>query len=460
MNEENVVATPSFTSFGKTFQERLAFLILEDRVFSDRMLEVLNIEFFELKYLQVFTDRIFDYKNKFRTHPSREAIEILLRTSLEKENDILKKQIRDFYAKMVSESNIGDSEFIKTESLDFCRKQKLAEAMIKSSSLIKTNSFDEISKVINNALKAGAEIDNGHDYIKDFEKRYVENVRNPIPTGWDKIDELIGGGIGRKEYAIVLASSGGGKSMILTHVAANALKLGHNVIFYTLELSPEVIGLRFDACLTGIPIDELKDNKKDVISDIQKIEGNLTIKHFAKKSASMVTVRNHISRMKNQGFVPDLIVLDYLDLLKPSKVRQELRHEIGETYDEFETMCQEENVAGFSASQVNRSAYNSSVITLEQTSEALNKNFGCYLTLGLSRTQEDKVKNTGRLTICKNRNGPDGMSFNIFMDAATVDIKVIDDYDPKQNVVSLVNEEETKRRMRVKYEKFKNGGAI
>ena len=46
------------------------------------------------------------------------------------------------------------------------------------------------------------------------------------------------------------------------------------------------------------------------------------------------------------------------------------------------------------------------------------------------------------------------------MDTSVVDIKVMDEFDPKQNVVSLVNEEETKRRMRVKYEKFKNGGNL
>jgi len=67
-------------------------------------------------------------------------------------------------------SSYEDSEFIKTESLDFCRKQKLHEAMLKSVTLLKSNSFDEISKIINNALKAGDEIDNGYDFLKDFEK--------------------------------------------------------------------------------------------------------------------------------------------------------------------------------------------------------------------------------------------------------------------------------------------------
>lgn len=456
------VSGPSFSNYGKTFQEKLAFLILEDRVFSDRMLEVLDVDFFESKYLQGFTSRIFDYKKKFKAQPARDTMEVILRTSLEKENEVLQKQMRDYYARMVANSQIDDAEFIKNESLDFCRKQKLHEAMIKSASLLKTNSFDEISKLINNALKAGAEVEPGHDYMKDFEKRYVENVRNPIPTGWEKLDELTSGGLGRGEYGLILAPTGAGKSQCLVHLGCQALKQGKNVVYYTLELSSEVIGLRFDACLTGIPLGELKNNKDKIFQEISKIPGQLVIKQYPKKSVSMMTIKNHLQGLKNQGFNVDMIVLDYLDLLKASTNKnKELRHEIGDTYDEFEAICQEDKMVGWTASQTNRTGLSSSTVQMDQTSEALNKNFGSYLTLGLARTQEDKNKNTGRLSICKNRNGPDGMTFNIFMDAANVDIKILDEYDYRSQAVSLVDTTEQKRRMREKYKKYnkaENGG--
>lgn len=455
---DNVV--PTFSNYGKQFQEKLAFLILEDRVFADRMQEVLDVEFFETKYLQGFVSRVFDYKIKFKTHPARSTMEVLLRTSLEKENEILQKQMRDYYARMVSYNVIDDGEFVKSESLDFCRKQKLHEAMMKSASLIKSNSFDEISKIINNALKAGSEIDPGHDYLKDFEKRYVENVRNPIPTGWDKIDELTSGGLGRGEYGLIMAPTGAGKSMLLIHLGTNAIKKGLNVVFYTLELSAAVIGLRFDACLSGVPVDELKNNKDKLLDIVTNVPGKLIIKQYPKKSVSMMTIKTHLARLKSQGFTPDMIVLDYLDLLKASSVKKELRFEVGETYDEFEAVCQEDNIVGWTASQTNRTGFNVDVVQMEQTSEAINKNFGSYLTLGLARTGEDKNKNTGRLSICKNRSGPDGMAFNIFMDPANVDIKILEEYDPRASRKSLVNANEEKRRMREKYNKFKtNGGS-
>src|SRR3972149_388804 len=222
-----------------------------------------------------------------------------------------------------------------------------------------------------------------------------------------------------------------------------------NVVFYTLELSSETIGLRFDACLTGIPIDELKNNKDKVFKKIETVKGQLIIKQFPKKSASIFTVKNHLARLRNQNFKTDMVALDYIDLLKSSSIKtKELRHEIGESYDEFEAICQENQLVGWTASQTNRLGLTASTIDMSQTSEALNKNFGSYLTLGLARTQEDKNKNTGRLSICKNRSGPDGMTYNIFMDPANVDIRIIDEYDSQKAPITLVNAEEQKRRMR------------
>jgi hypothetical protein len=72
----------SFSKFGKSFQEELTFLILDDREFSDRMLEVLNIEFLEFKYLQVFIGKIFDYKKKYTSHPSYETMKTVLKSDL------------------------------------------------------------------------------------------------------------------------------------------------------------------------------------------------------------------------------------------------------------------------------------------------------------------------------------------------------------------------------------------
>ncbi|NDB85864.1 MAG: hypothetical protein EB127_24665 [Alphaproteobacteria bacterium] len=445
----------SLANYGKSFQEKLSFLILEDRIFADRMMEVLKIEFLESKYLQWFVDKIFDYKLKFKAHPCKDTMETLIKSSIGKENELIQKQVLEYYARFSKTSEFDDAEFVKTESLDFCRKQKLHEAMLKAAGLLKVNSFDEIRTVIDSALKAGSPIDTGHDYIKDFEKRYVENVRFPISTGWNKIDDITNGGIGRKEYCLILGGTGSGKTFLMVHLGATALKQGYNVVFYTLELSPEVIGQRFDSCITGIPTDELKNNKEQVLQKISEVPGELRIKFFPKKSVGIAGIRNHIERLKMEGFVPDMIILDYLDLLKAGSQKTELRHELGETYDGFEALNQELNTVGISGSQINRTGYKSDVVSMADISEAFNKNFGSYLTIGLSRDPNDRMNNTAKLSICKNRNGPDGIVYSMFMDTANAEIKVLDVYNAEEHQETQSDPEEEKRRMREKYKKFK-----
>ena len=54
-----------FSRFGKSFQESLCQLVLQDRPFADQISEVLDYNFFELKYLQAFIRKIFSYRNKY-----------------------------------------------------------------------------------------------------------------------------------------------------------------------------------------------------------------------------------------------------------------------------------------------------------------------------------------------------------------------------------------------------------
>ena len=63
---------------------------------------------------------------------------------------------------------------------------------------------------------------------------------------------------------------------------------------------------------------------------------------------------------------------------------------------------------------------------MEAISEAFNKCFVADFIFSLSRTVEDKQSNKGRLFVAKNRNGPDGLVFDAFVDWSTVSIKILD----------------------------------
>jgi archaellum biogenesis ATPase FlaH len=448
------VEKDNFAIFGKAFQENLCQLIVLDRPFADQIKEVLSTEFLELKYLQVFTQKIFEYKEKYKVHPTYDIVTTLLRTGLDDQNETIQKQVRDYFARIQNKEPEG-SEFVKETSLDFCKKQKLKEAMLKSVKLLQSSSFDEISKTINDALKLGSSTDFGYDYLVDFEKRFQIKTRNPITTGWQEIDQVCKGGLGAGELGVVIAPTGAGKSMVLVHLGTEALKLGKCVIHYTLELADSVVASRYDSCMTGINLSDLYSFKEQIFDTVQNLAGKLIVKEYPTKSASTNTIKLHLEKLKMRGFKPDMIIVDYGDLLKPISNQREKRQELETIYEELRGIAQENNCPVWTASQTNRSGLNAEVITMESISEAFNKCFVSDFIFSVSRTIEDKATNSGRIFIAKNRNGPDGIVYPIHMDTSNVKIKVRQSNGESASDLMVKTSKEQEENLKKKYSKYK-----
>jgi len=419
-----VAKNAHFGRYGKAFQEGLVQLIFEDRPFADQITEVLDIAFLELEYLRVFVGKIVDYRDKYNTHPSVEAMITILRTELDSEDEVTQNQVREYFARTHTHE-LTDTEYIKDVSLEFCRKQNLKEAMMQSVGLLQNCSFDEISTVINTALKLGSDNNFGYDYLKDFEARFVPRHRRPVTTGWNEIDAICGGGLGQSELGVVIAPTGAGKSMALVHLGTEALKEGKTVIHYTLELQDTVIANRYDSCLTGYPLSDIITFKEEVYEAVNDMSGSLIIKEYPTKSATTNTIRSHLSRLVKRGIKPGLVIVDYADLLKPITVRKEKRNELESIYEDLRGMATEFKCPIWTASQTNRSGLSAEVITMEQISEAFNKCFVADFIFSISRTIEDKQNNQAKMFIAKNRNGPDGIIYPLFMDTSNVKIKIL-----------------------------------
>lgn len=414
----------NFGRYGKAFQEGLVQLIFEDRPFADQITEVLDANFIELEYLRVFLQKMLQFRHRYNKHPSVDAMLTIVKTELDEEDEVLREQVQDYFTRM-HKRELTDIDYIKEISLDFCRKQNLKEAMMTSVGLLQNCSFDEISKVINEALKLGSENNFGYDYMADFEERFMPKFRSPVTTGWNDIDGITGGGLGKSELGVVIAPTGAGKSMVLVHLGSQALKEGKTVVHYTLELQDTVIATRYDSCITGYPLSDIINFKEEIYEEIKDIEGSLIVKEYPTKSASTNTIRAHLSRLVKRGINPGMVIVDYADLLKPVQIRKEKREELGSIYEELRALSTEFKCPIWTASQTNRSGLSAEVITMEQISEAFNKCFVADFIFSVSRTIEDKQNNQGKIFIAKNRNGPDGMIYNIFMDTSNVNIKIL-----------------------------------
>lgn len=226
---------------------------------------------------------------------------------------------------------------------------------MQSIELLKSSSFEEIRLLIDAAIKLGSNPDVGYSYEEQFEKRYELLSRLGVATDWEVINRFTRGGLSSGELGVVIAPTGAGKSMALVAIGAAALKQGKTVIHYSLELDDKTIGLRYDSCITGIPLDDLF-SKKDIVLEklLATIPGKLIIKEYPTKSATTTTIRNHLDKIRQRGTEIGLIIVDYGDLLRPTSTRKEKREELETIYEDLRGIAKECKCPVWTASQTNR----------------------------------------------------------------------------------------------------------
>ncbi len=459
MTTSHSQATETFSKFGKSFQEKLVKILLFDRVFANQMEEVLDNKYLELKYLQAFTQLVFDYKEKYGTHPTLAIMAAVVRTEMEDYSSVIQRQVREYLVRIKTGEGAEEEEgYIREKALEFCKKQKLKEAILESVDLLQKSSYEEIAKVINNAMLLGSSNDFGHEYIEDFEERYTVQARDPVTTGWEEIDQILRGGLGKKELGVVIASTGSGKSMAMVHLGSRALVMGKTVVHYTLELADTTVAQRYDSCITQVPLGKLFLYKDEVKEKIVHVEGKLIVKEYPTKSASVKTLESHLEKLRQKGINPDMVIVDYADLLRPSSNgfrAQELRHSLEGIYESLRALAQKYDCPVWTCSQTNRSGINADVITMEAISEAFNKCFVADFICSIARTKEDKMDDAGRMFVAKNRNGIDGVVFPMEIDLSKVHMHVQppdEGYQLRQVMVTTKKDQEEK--LRHKYKKF------
>jgi len=409
--------------YGSAFQNKVLSILIKDRTFLQQVHDIIDPRFFSSESAQWLAKTTLEYFNTYKSPPTLEVLKV----ELDKVDiDLLKTTVVENIREVLKFADAEDSEYIKDKTLDFCKNQKLKAAILKSVELLKSGKYDEIKSGIDEAMKAGADKNIGHDYIDDIALRFVENKRNTIETPWDVINEIMDGGLGTGEMGVFVAPAGIGKSMALVNIAAYAAKKGLNVIYYTLELSETYVGARFDSHYSGIPSQDLKYHQEEVIEAIKGVKGKLVVKYYPTKTASVNTISAHLDKCIMQGIKPDVVLVDYADLLRDTGVKGSVRNDImlGNIYEELRGLAGTYQVPLYTASQANRSALEEDVIEADKIAESYAKVMVADFVVSLSRKTADKISGTGRWHVIKNRFGPDGLTFPSKMNMATAKIDI------------------------------------
>jgi replicative DNA helicase len=405
----------SLSQYGHDFQIKVLSSLLTHKEFLINIHDIISEEYFDNQAVKWCVEEILKYFEKYHTVPTLEILKIELQKV---ENEILQISIKE-QLKLAYISSDNDLKYIQEEFTNFCKNQQLKKALLTSVDLLKAGDFDGIRYLVDNALKAGNDKNLGHEYVKDIEDRYKEDSRSAIPTPWTLINNILQGGLGNGDFGLIFGNPGGGKSWSLVAIGGYAVKLGYNVLHYTLELGENYVGKRYDAFFTNISVTEIDNFKHKVEEMIPQLPGKLIIKEFPTGKATISTIESHINKSIDLGVKPDLILIDYVDLLASKKKNRERKEEIDDIYTSTKGLARQLNIPIWSVSQVNRAGAQDKIIEGDKAAGSYDKMMITDFAMSLSRKKEDKVNGTGRYHIMKNRYGADGITFGVNADTST-----------------------------------------
>jgi replicative DNA helicase len=422
----------SFEDLGKDFQLQLLNEIVTDHKFGKSIIDIIEPQFFPSESFQKIAHSVKKYHKEHEVLPNFKSLGTEIKGDVPVEHEALRAQLFDTLSE-IELCKIGNLN-VQKNAIRFCRLQSIRGAV----NDIKTkldrgiiSDYDEIEKKIKDAIT----FKDGHDPILLFdnmEKVLSEDYRNPIPTGIKGIDDITKGGLSKGEVAMVIAPLGVGKTTFLTKVASSAFLAGKTVLQVFFEDKEESVQRKHFSALTGIPLSELHLNKEVITNKVtaikQKYDNHLYLQKLPSDGVTIVKIKNVIKKINSTGVKVDVLVLDYIDCLsmeKESSSGEEWSNE-GKIMRQFETMVDEMNVVGWTATQGNRSSTSVEVVKTENMGGNLKKAQIAHFIMSIGKTLEQKEQKVATISILKNRMGEDGM---IFKDCVFDNGRIIIDTD-------------------------------
>ena len=405
----------------------------QDRSFLVKMVSNLKSEYFESQTLSRIFSVYEQFFEKFNKTPTNKIVEDIL---IKKGQ--IKERIEPFLTRIFETEAIDptEKEYITEEVTKFGKRARMKEAILESVDLLESDDFGAITEKVRQALLFNMNVNVGLDLF-DVDERFrllKDSTGNKLPTGYGQLDKVLGGGWAKKELYAFMGPPGIGKSIFLPNVGFKALINGYNVVHYTLEMSEERMSQRYDGIATNIELKNLLTHQSEVEDKykmIQKLtEAHLKIKEFPTGMASVLDIEAHLEQLKlYEDFEPDMIIIDYGDIMKSSKRTGNLYEEQGAIFRELRGLSVKENIVVITATQSNRDSLSADgqgtkeIIGMGNTADSMEKN---RILDGLfTIIQNRKEKDEGKINLwtAKNRNGESNVYLEFLINYEKMQIK-------------------------------------
>lgn len=411
-------------------------------------------EYFSEPTNRLVFEQLQKYITTYANTPTFEAIVIQI-DSDKGINEAQQQSAMELLESVANDPETTDFQWLYDNTEQWCKQSAIYNAITKAISITEGNdklSPDAIPEILQDALAVSFNTDVGHDYFDDTDARYDEyhTKLDKVPFRSGTLNHITNGGLPKKSLSAILAPTGAGKSMALCSLAADYVQDGHDVIYFTMEMSERKIAERIDANLLNIDITNLFginrsdfNNRIDAVKN--KTRGKLLIKEFGTGIGCASLFRQTLIEAKHKkGFKPTVIIFDYLGICSSSKVK--LGSSVNSytvlkaVSEELRALCQEFDAIGWTATQANRAGQNASDLGTNEIADSMGLLF--VLDFFVSIVVDEQMEEDGEMLWGQIKNRYGSMALKRFrMKMERAKMRVMD----HPNTISIINDFKAKK---------------
>jgi replicative DNA helicase len=407
-------------------------------------------EFWGGPYAEI-SRRVYEYIDRFKKAPKDHIADLMADKIESKKNPRESSLYKDILLGIHDQKENANSDYIMSQLATYIKRQSFRSIAIDLGKALQQDtdeSLDEAERLLGQArsqqvsvFDAGLRLSN-KDRVLDF----LDQQSYSFPTGIPELDKR-GFGPTRKELWLYIAAAKRGKTWMLIQLAKMAVIHRLKVAHITLEMSQErcaqrymqaffamskrkekriitkferdslgrMVGFDEKEVIPKLSMDDPKIRSKleKRINDLgQRYLHNIFVKQFPTGTLTVRQLESYLDGLEsNERFIPDLLIVDYPDLMKLDA--SNMRLEIDQVYKELRGIFVSRNLAGAIVSQGNRTSEKAKNVTSGMVAEAWSKIAHADCVITYNQTEAEHKMGLARLYVSGGRNDEDKISLVI-----------------------------------------------
>jgi len=402
------------------------------KIFVEKIMTMLKPDIFSKDDIRSLFVILKNYFNKYHNFPDTKIFLQELKNNSSMDNDKFEYQ-KSIFTKCLKSINEEEVQYVRDNIENNIRNLLTLNAVnkiknnLEQGKITNEKDFKKIEAEIIESTAFKLDVDEDLEVFDNFENILTDSYRSPIPTGIDFLDKDTRGGLARGELGLVMCAFGVGKTTILSKMANSAYRNNFNVVQIVFEDKQEEIKSKHYAIFSELDSRELVKNQEIVKSSIAKERelhpnNHLIIKRMPSSNTTLLTIKNFLNKVRRQYNIEiDLLIVDYVDCL--SAIKSDGLEGEKEVMRGLESMCADENIAIWAATQSNRSGVDQSKLTGQQIGGSIAKGQIAHLFLTFGKDEDQKINKRATCCFIKSRIGRDGHCYeDIVFDNAKLTI--------------------------------------